>query len=115
MYNSGILKQVEEMFAVTSKVQKVEKPRDLTEKIKVLSDKKAQNVMIFLNTLKNVSVENIVDSIRVFDTSKLSDTVLKNCVDSYPTDEEKKQLKIHGLDANFRTAESFVIAVIFVN
>ena len=63
--------------------------------------------------IKNIGLETLVDSIRIFQDSKLSESIIKQCMQALPTPDEEKLLKGLSLDPNIRTAEKFMIMVNF--
>ena len=70
--------------------------------------------MIFLGTLRQMTLEDLVKYVRTFDSSKLTESMLKQCKNSLPTVEEEKMLM--GMDpntTNIRNAEKFMLLVRF--
>jgi hypothetical protein len=89
LYKNGLFKDLDEQFQFKEISQRIEKSSsDATiGEIKVLSEKRAQNILIFIGTLK-IPVEQLVYQIRCLDESKLSETILSQCLSSMPTNDE---------------------------
>ncbi|KAL2917768.1 hypothetical protein HK105_202641 [Polyrhizophydium stewartii] len=66
----------------------VRRRSEALEQIKIIDEKRAQNTMIFLGTIKQVSLEALQKAIRSFDESVLTETILRQCIASYATEDE---------------------------
>lgn len=110
-----MLADIDDAFQVKEIAKKANKEPAKTDSsssptaITILSEKRAQNVMIFLGTLRQINLDGLIEAIRTFDDSKISEGMLKQCKVSLPTLEEEKQLIGFDLNSNIRTAEMFMI------
>ena len=88
LFKSGILKEVEELFALKNTHEKVETETIKDLEAKVLTQSRAQNIMIFLQTLKQTSMESIVEAIRTFDVERLTETIVNQSINAIPSADE---------------------------
>ncbi|KAJ3267918.1 hypothetical protein HDV01_003782 [Terramyces sp. JEL0728] len=114
LYQLGLLEQVDQHFEIkdTRAFSPQKKTLIVSEDslFTVLPEKRAQNIMIFLGTVKQMTLEELVHSIKSFDDSKLSDVILKQCLAAVPTpDEVKLLMDIPSSTANIRQAELFML------
>lgn len=71
--------------------------------------------MIFLGTLRTLTIDDMVKYIRTFDASKLTESILIQCQISLPTtDEEKLLIGLDSKTPNLRNAERFMLMVHFL-
>jgi hypothetical protein len=112
---AGLFQEIESQFPIKdSKALKTKSTPVKSEdegEIKFLSDKRAQNLMIFMGVLKGQTAESLSESIRTFDTSKLPEIILEQCLASLPTPEEEKAMVGYSTNDNFRNSEKFMFTV----
>ena len=109
VHDSGLFTEIDNAFQIKEK-SKVSVTSGL-EQINVLSEKRAQNVMIFLRTLRTLQVEELVESVRGFDESRLTESMMKQCKMSLTTLDESKMLETVENGPRLRGAESFMLMV----
>ncbi|KAI8896016.1 formin homology 2 domain-containing protein [Globomyces pollinis-pini] len=112
LYKTGLFSEIDQQFQVKEVKDFKIKPKDIIktdDPIQLLGEKRAQNIMIFLGTIKQLGMDNLLESIRVFDDSQLTESMLKQCKASLPTPEELKLFKPFTLDSNLREAEKFML------
>lgn len=117
LFKSGLLREIDQNFQlreIKSPLKSVQKETSDTELNTILPEKRAQNIMIFLGTMKNMTLESLILAIRTFNDSKLTETVLKQCKASLPTPDEEKLLSACAPSSNLRKAEQFMILVILI-
>ncbi|KAJ2994431.1 hypothetical protein HDV02_001565 [Globomyces sp. JEL0801] len=96
LYKTGLFSEIDQQFQVKEVKDFKIKPKDIIktdDPIQLLGEKRAQNIMIFLGTIKQLGMDNLLESIRVFDDSQLTESMLKQCKASLPTPEEVIDLK----------------------
>jgi hypothetical protein len=108
---SGLFDEIDIAFEVKDK--KSAKTIDLpsTNPAKFLGEKRAQNVMLFLRSLRKINRDELVIAVRTFDESNLTDTVMNECVAALPTPTEEKILYGLEINSNMRESEQFMIRV----
>lgn len=117
LFKAGLLSEIDSAF----QLKEVKPIRSSTSSaatvvstLNVLQEKRAQNVMIFLGTLRQMTLEDLVKYIRTFDSTKLSESILKQCQNSLPTVDEEKLLSLMDTEAaNLRNAEKFMLLVLY--
>jgi hypothetical protein len=116
LHSAGLLQEIDDAFELkeTKSLKTISKSTSSTTSslITVISEKRAQNVMIFLGTIKSLGVEGLMFAIRTFDDGQVSENILKQCQNSLPTLEEEKLLS--GIDreaVGLRGAEQFMLAM----
>ena len=87
LYKSGLLSELDTLFEAVPSAIKKESSKPKEEK-EFLSADRIKNAMIFLGSLKDISVDSLIESIRIFDVSKLTDNQLNECYKFYPKDDE---------------------------
>jgi hypothetical protein len=111
---AGLFREIETLFPVMeTKVVTRETSEPKETEIQVLSEKRAQNIMIFLGGIRTMSLEELIDSIRTFQDSKLTESMLNECFKSLPEPDEAKMLEEFSPTDNLRKAERFMIMVHF--
>lgn len=114
---SGLLADIDDAFEIKGKAgakSTTDIPTLIGTSANLLSEKRAQNVMVFLKTLRKTTPAELIDAVRTFDESKLTESVMKQCVVSLPTPDEEKLLYDLEVDSNLREAEKFMLMVFFM-
>jgi hypothetical protein len=91
IHAAGILNEIDSHFEQVQAKEFLKKTEKTSENAliqTVLSEKRAQNIMIFLGTLKKISINDLIMWIRTFDLSKLTESILVQCKASLPTADE---------------------------
>ncbi|KAJ8325400.1 hypothetical protein O5D80_006336 [Batrachochytrium dendrobatidis] len=116
----GIFAELESMFSISgnkntrlSTASSVKKnahqvsQSDTPAHLKIFDEKRAQNLMIFIKSLKTYTPQTLIAAIKKFDEVGLTEELVSRCIKCYPTEDEAKLLHSVMHRTDLRQSEEF--------